>query len=115
MLVLSRKKNEGIRINEDIRLVVVEIHGDKVRLGIDAPEDVPVNREEIWQKIVAAGGHWRYAHLFDGAAYLGPVKCASKKLAERARQTHTEANPSHWGMVTASEERPEVDRSIQVG
>ena len=51
MLVLSRKKNESIVINNDIKIVVVEIRGDKVRLGIDAPRDVTVHREEIYDAI----------------------------------------------------------------
>lgn len=51
MLVLSRKKNESIRIGDEVRIVVVEIRGDKVRLGIDAPTDVPVHREEIYEAI----------------------------------------------------------------
>lgn len=51
VLVLSRKKNESICINNDITLVVVEIRGDKVRLGIDAPKDVPVHRREVWEAI----------------------------------------------------------------
>jgi carbon storage regulator len=44
MLVLSRKKNESIVINNDITIVVVEIRGDKVRLGVEAPKEVPVHR-----------------------------------------------------------------------
>ena len=51
MLVLSRKKNESIVINNDITIVVVEIRGDKVRLGIDAPRDVSVHREEVYEAI----------------------------------------------------------------
>lgn len=47
MLVLSRKLNERIVINGNIVITVVRIHGDKVRLGIDAPDDVPIDREEI--------------------------------------------------------------------
>ncbi len=46
MLVLSRKKNESIVINDDITIVVVEIRGDKVRLGVEAPKEVPVHRRE---------------------------------------------------------------------
>ena len=48
MLVLSRKKNESIRIHDDIVVKVVEIRGDKVRLGIEAPPAVPVDREEVF-------------------------------------------------------------------
>lgn len=47
MLVLSRKKNEAIIIGEEIRIVVAEVRGDKVRLGIEAPKEVSVHREEV--------------------------------------------------------------------
>ncbi len=51
MLVLSRKKDEKIVIGDNITLMVIEIRGDKVRLGIDAPRDVTVHREEIYDAI----------------------------------------------------------------
>ena len=51
MLVLSRKRNETIIIGDDIRIVVVEIRGDKVRLGIEAPPEVTVHRKEIYELI----------------------------------------------------------------
>jgi carbon storage regulator len=51
MLVLSRKKNESIVINNDITIVVVEIRGDKVRLGVEAPKEVPVHRREVFDAI----------------------------------------------------------------
>ena len=51
MLVLSRKKNESIVINNDITVTVVEIRGDKVRLGIVAPKEVPVHRQEVYDAI----------------------------------------------------------------
>jgi len=51
MLVLSRKKNESIVINNDVTVTVVEIRGDKVRLGIVAPKDVPVHRQEVYDAI----------------------------------------------------------------
>ena len=53
MLVLSRKKNESIRIAGDIEVTVVEIRGDKVRLGIKAPKEIPVHREEVHLAIQA--------------------------------------------------------------
>jgi carbon storage regulator len=51
MLVLSRKTNEKIVIGDDIFVTVIEIRGDKVRLGIEAPSDVDVHREEIYDAI----------------------------------------------------------------
>lgn len=50
MLVLSRMKGERIIIGDDIEVVVVEIRGDRVRLGVEAPKEVPVNREEVLDK-----------------------------------------------------------------
>jgi carbon storage regulator len=64
MLVLSRKKDERIVINNDITIVVVEIRGDKVRLGVEAPKEVPVHRREVYDAIargepvdLISGGH----------------------------------------------------------
>lgn len=51
MLVLSRKVGERIIINDNIEVVVVEIRGDKIRLGIEAPKDIPVHREEVAERI----------------------------------------------------------------
>jgi len=51
MLVLSRKKNESIVIDNNITVTVVEIRGDKVRLGIVAPKEVPVHRQEVYEAI----------------------------------------------------------------
>jgi len=55
MLVLSRKKNESIIINDNITVTVVEIRGDKVRLGIVAPKDVSVHRQEVYEAIHGKG------------------------------------------------------------
>ena len=51
MLVLSRKQYEAIVIGKDIVIEVVEIRGDKVRLGIEAPREVPVHRKEVFEAI----------------------------------------------------------------
>ena len=56
MLVLSRQKNEKIRISDDITVTVVEIRGDKVRLGIDAPQTVAVHRQEVYDAIHGNSG-----------------------------------------------------------
>ena len=49
MLVLSRKKNETIIIDDQITVTIVEIRGDKVKLGIEAPPTVSVDRREVWE------------------------------------------------------------------
>ena len=53
MLVLTRHKDECVMIGDDIVVMVLEIRGDKVRLGFDAPTDVPVHRREVWLAIRA--------------------------------------------------------------
>ena len=51
MLVLSRHRDESIMIGDDIVITVVDVRGDKVRLGIDAPTDIPVHRQEVYDAI----------------------------------------------------------------
>ena len=55
MLVLSRKANEKILIGDDIEVVVVAILGDRVKLGVKAPNDIPVHREEVREDILRHG------------------------------------------------------------
>jgi carbon storage regulator len=51
MLVLSRKRDESIFIGENIKIKIVDIRGDKVRLGIEAPSEIPVHRQEVHEAI----------------------------------------------------------------
>ena len=51
MLVLSRQRDESIMIGDNVVVTVVDIRGDRVRLGVDAPTDVPVHRREVWEAI----------------------------------------------------------------
>lgn len=51
MLVLTRKKNQSIMVGENIEVIVVDIKGDQVKLGIKAPKDVAVHRKEIFEEI----------------------------------------------------------------
>ena len=53
MLVLSRRRSQEILIGNDIRIMIVEIRGDKVRIGIDAPLHVAVHRKEVAEAIAA--------------------------------------------------------------
>ena len=51
MLVLSRQKDESIMIGDDVEITIVDVRGDKVRLGINAPRNLPVHRKEIYLAI----------------------------------------------------------------
>lgn len=51
MLILTRKVGEKLMVGDDISLVIVGIRGNQVRIGVDAPKDVSVHREEIYQRI----------------------------------------------------------------
>jgi carbon storage regulator len=51
MLVLSRYPEESVMIGDTVKVTVLEVHGDKVRLGITAPSDIPVHRQEIYRII----------------------------------------------------------------
>ena len=54
MLALSRKKEEAIVINNDIEVVILEIKGDQVKIGVSAPKEVPVYRKEVYVQIQEA-------------------------------------------------------------
>jgi carbon storage regulator len=75
MLVMSRKKNESIVINENITVTVVEIRGDKVRLGIVVPKEVPVHRQEVWDAI-----HGRESLLME-PLYVAPAPAGAAPVA----------------------------------
>jgi carbon storage regulator len=51
MLVLSRQRDESIMIGDNVEIIIVDVRGDKVRLGITAPKDIPVHRREIYDAI----------------------------------------------------------------
>lgn len=58
MLVLSRKEQEAIIIGRNIRIVVVEIRGERVQLGIEAPKEVRIDREEVYRAIHGDEADW---------------------------------------------------------
>lgn len=51
MLVLTRQRDESIMIGDDVEIIIVDVRGDKVRLGITAPKSIPVHRREIYDNI----------------------------------------------------------------
>jgi carbon storage regulator len=78
MLVLSRKRDEKIIIGDSITLMVVEIRGDKVRLGIEAPKDVTVHRQEVYEAIQRE----RNLQADDSAGTCSPRNGAAEATAE---------------------------------
>lgn len=55
MLILTRRPGEVIKIGDDINILVISINGNQIKIGIDAPKDTPVHREEIYNRIKAEG------------------------------------------------------------
>ena len=55
MLVLSRRKTESLKIGDDVTITVLSINGNQVRIGVDAPRDVEVHREEVYGRIKLGG------------------------------------------------------------
>lgn len=51
MLILTRRLGEVLRVGDDIKVHVVGVKGGQIRLGVDAPKDVPVHREEVWFRL----------------------------------------------------------------
>ena len=76
MLVLSRKLNEAIVIQDAIRVTVIGIKGDRVRLGIEAPRDVTVDRAEVHQRRMSFVEVPISAGVCDGSVDLGAVLAA---------------------------------------
>lgn len=56
MLILTRKRNERIMIGDNVEVIVVDIKGEQVQLGINAPKDIPVHRREVYEAIVRENG-----------------------------------------------------------
>lgn len=76
MLVLTRKANQSIMIGDDVEVTVLAVSRDKIRLGITAPKDVPVYREEVYLSIKGERAE------SDGAEATGKVKGALEELGK---------------------------------
>ena len=53
MLILTRRVGEKIRIGDEVTVIILGVHGNAVRVGVDAPKSVPVHREEIYERVAA--------------------------------------------------------------
>jgi carbon storage regulator len=70
MLVLTRRTNQSIMIGDDVEITILGVSGEKVRLGITAPDDVGIFRKEVYLRIEAEGGPVERRDEFEGAAGL---------------------------------------------
>ena len=55
VLILTRRRGEAVKIGDDITVAVLDVRGNCVRFGIEAPKSVPVHREEVYERILAEG------------------------------------------------------------
>lgn len=79
MLVLSRQRDESIIIGDNVVITVVDVRGDKVKLGIEAPKEIPVHRREVYEAILREN---RQATLLktDDAQLLGPQSLPTDRV-----------------------------------
>ncbi len=92
MLVLSRQRDETIMIGDDIEITVVDIRGDKVRLGINAPARIAVHRKEVYEAIRSENQRASQINKNDLAALRGPLAAAISPGPLRDRE-RTRATP----------------------
>jgi carbon storage regulator len=97
MLVLSRRRDESIMIGDDVEITIVDVRGDKVRLGITAPKSIPVHRREIYDAIQREKAEAKKADE-------QPEKPA-RRQPEKSAQQHAEKDPQEQ-----PEEEPQQQR-----
>ena len=83
MLVLSRQRDESIMIGDDVEITIVDVRGDKVRLGITAPKQIPVHRREIYDAIQR-----EKAQKAAGESETPESKGQAEKTAEEQAKEH---------------------------
>ena len=93
MLVLSRQRDESIMIGDDVEITIVDVRGDKVRLGIAAPKKIPVHRREIYDAIQREKAQKAEA---EAAAAANPSEEPAEKAEEpTATETDKPQEASH--------------------
>lgn len=92
MLVLSRQRDESIVIGDDIEIVIVDVRGDKVRLGITAPKHIPVHRREIYDAIQREKKEKKAQEQSENAAEKEPEK-DSQEQSEKVAQEQPMKTP----------------------
>lgn len=106
MLVLSRQKNQTIMIGDKIEITVVDIRGEKVRLGITAPPEIPVHRKEVYEAIQAENREASKVRLEDVTNVPGDAKGKARRDKEKPVQgeQEPESREHRPGKKNSSEE-----------
>ena len=86
MLVLSRQRDESIMIGDDVEITIVDVRGDKVRLGITAPKQIPVHRREIYDAIQREKAQKAEAEGENQSETPAPKDQAEKTPEEQAKE-----------------------------
>jgi carbon storage regulator len=93
MLVLSRHRDEKIIIGDDVEIIVVDIRGDKVRLGINAPSDLPIHRHEVHEAILRNHGTLSVGKSHpDRSTTLGHLEGLANRLKSKLASESKELN-----------------------
>jgi len=79
MLILARKSNQSIMIGDDIEIIIVEVHGDQVKLGISAPKNIAVHRKEIYEEIQKENVKAATSTKIDLSGLMGIIRKKDKK------------------------------------
>ena len=111
MLVLSRQRDESIMIGDDVEITIVDVRGDKVRLGITAPKRIPVHRREIYDAIQREkAAEQAAAKQHEKAAESEPEKAVEsepEKAADAEPEKATDAEPEQVAQK-ASQQEPQA-------
>lgn len=93
MLVLTRKRGEQILIGDDIVITILDVKGDSIRVGVDAPRGVVIHRLEVMQAVTEANLEATRAGAGDAAALAGLLNARSRTAAEDAPAAVEPAGP----------------------
>ena len=118
MLVLSRQKDESIMIGDDVKITVVDVRGDKVRLGISAPKEIPVHRIEIYEAIQREKREKKASEPSESAAEKGPDKerpvAAEEEPQEQPKKVAKKQTKKRAKKEPEPETQPEEQHQPQV-
>jgi len=113
MLVLSRQRDETIMIGDDIEITVVDIRGDKVRLGIDAPSDISVHRKEVYDAIKRENEQAASLDLKDLSSFNVPRPQTKPDPEKKKNSRSSGRSPRRSGLRAAKSSDQDKEKSAK--